>query len=252
MNLRFIVSLVFIVSTFVSTSGYTSDITFTVGTTSWYNRYVPISRIEGTDSPGASYGLMYGPVVNVGSQEWNVVAQYLLSSGDYDIISPNTLVKVHHADADSQATRRDIDVILSHTISRNTSLTVGYKGIFVDDNISLTYSDKKSSARRSEIYNNGTMGIRGTIPLFQKVILTTNGYGIAGKFHNDVTYPPGYKRLNEAPYNAFAWGAGADAKITYSITHGLLAEVGMKFQYIKSGSDNSNFGGPTVGIAYRF
>ncbi len=240
--------------TLFSNSAYSAsdDFSFSIGAVSWYSRYNPISRIAGMDTPKSTYAFMNGPAIFAKYKNLYLDITYLLPSNDYDTIGLNTIVKPHHADADSAANRTDIDVIFGYMLTPKVSMNVGYKGIFVDDNITLTSQGVTTDGRRTETYNVGTVGAGLHMPIGHKIMWISNVNTLLGSFHNEVAYPANYRRLNEPVYDALAWGGSVDTKATYTIINHLSANIGLKCLYIKAGSDNSSFFGPTAGIDYSF
>jgi len=228
------------------------DVSVSVGAMSWYNRYVPISRIAGADVPKSSYGFMYGPTIRAQHNNLYFAVTYLLSSDNYNLVVTDSPVSIHHAKANSSASRSDIDVVVGYLLPPTLNVHTGYKGIFVDDAISFASSGRTASAKRNETYNVATLGTGITIPFGKKIILFVNGDVLLGSFHNDVTYPAGYRRLSEPVDDSIAWGVSADTRAVITIHNHLSANIGLKAQYIKAGSDNSSFLGPTVDIEYRF
>lgn len=239
---------------FGSNTAYSSmeELSVSVGAVSWYNKYVPISRIAGMDVPQSSYAFMYGPTIKAQYKKFSCAATYLISSDNYNLVVTDSPVKVRHARANSSASRSDVDFVLGYKLTPALSLTTGYKGIFVDDDITLVSRGVSTDGVRHETYNVGTFGAGLNIPVGKKLVCYVNGSALIGSFHNDVSYPSSYRRLNEADYDAIAWGAAADASAVYSIFNSLSANIGLKFQYIKAGSDNSSFFGPNFGLDYRF
>ncbi len=178
------------------------DFSFSAGVASWYNTYNPISRIEGMDTPHSSFSLMSGPTLSAQYKNMNLDITYLLSTSDYEIMSPNTAVSTHHANANSAANRTDLDIVFGYMLTPELSLNVGYEGIFVDDSVTLVSKVTTTNGRRVESYNLGTLGIGGRILVWPKVMWISNGNAIFGSFHNEVSYPANYKPLNEPNYNA--------------------------------------------------
>lgn len=228
------------------------DFSASVGAMSWYNNYVPISRIHGMDVPKSSYAFMYGPTIKARYKDLYFGVTYLLTTDNYELVVTDSPVKIHRAKANSSASRNDVDFVVGYMLTPILSLNAGYKGIFVDDNITLVSQGVARNAKRYETYNLGTLGVGANIPLGTKFIWTLNGNALLGAFHNDVTYPAYYNRLNEPEINTTAWGASADTSVDYAIINNLSANIGLKCQYTKAGSDNSSFFGPTFGLDYRF
>ena len=223
-----------------------------VGVLSWYNNYNPISRIKGLDVPNTTFAFMTGPTLRVQYKDMFLDVTYLLSNSDYHIITPGTLVSVHRADANSDATRKDVNVIVGYKLNPTWSVNTGFEGIYVDDNVSLTSGINIAHGRRIENYNIGMVGVGADIPLGHSLIWITNGNILLGAFHNDVAYPKPYKSLNEPNYDDVAWGGNIDSKIVYSLLKHLSVDFGLKLQYIKSGTDNSSFVGPSLRLDYKF
>ena len=228
------------------------DFSVTVGAASWYNRFVPISRIEGMDVPRSTYAFMYGPAVRAQYKNFYLGITYLLSASDYALLSPDTIVRVRRASAESAASRSDLDLVAGYQLTPQFGVTVGYKNIYVDDTITLTSQGVAANARRHESYSVGTLGAEATVPLGENGAWRSTCTAVLGTFHNDIAYPVGYRRLNEPVYDAFAWGGEGTTKISYKMIKTLSAEVGLKAGYIKSGSDNSSFFGPIFGLNYTF
>ena len=204
------------------------------------------------DTPQSTYSFMNGPTFTAQYNDLYLKATYLLSSNAYNTISPNTVVKVHHANANSAATRQDFELGFGYMLTPLFSLTAGYKGIFVDDTVTLVSQGVATVARRTQTYNVGTLGVGAQIPVGRKIVWLSNGNAILGSFHNEVAYPDSYKRLNEPTYNAPAWGGDVDTRVVYTIATHVSVNIGLKCQYIKSGSDNSSFFGPTLGLDCKF
>ena len=228
------------------------DLSVSVGAMSWYNKYVPISRIGGADVPKSTYAFMNGPIIKVKYKDLYFGATYLLSSNNYELVVTNSPLGVHHASANSSASRSDLDFVAGYMLTPILGLNVGYKGIFVNDNLTLVSQGVARDAKRYDMYNLGTFGVGLNIPLWTNFTWIFNGNALLGSYHNDVSYPAYYKRLNEPEYNAMAWGISTDTSIDYNIIYSLSANIGLKFQYTKAGSDNSNSFGPTFGLDYRF
>ncbi len=228
------------------------DYSFSIGFLSWYNRFNPISRVRGMDVPQSTFALMTGPTIKAQYKDVFLDVTYLLSNCDYNLISPNTLVNVHRADANSSATRKDIDIIIGYMLTPKWSVNIGFEGIYVDDNVSLTSPRAVTNGRRFENYNIGLVGVGAYIPLSGRFVWISNGDILLGAFHNDVAYPPAYNALNESPYNTAAWGGNIDTRIVCNLLKHLSADVGVKIQYIKAGSDNSSFFGPAIRLDYKF
>jgi hypothetical protein len=228
------------------------DLTITAGAVSWYSRYNPISRIQGIDTPHSTYAFMNGPTFTAQYNNMYLKATYLLSSNAYNTISADTVIKAHHANANSEATRQDFDLVFGYMLTPLLSLTAGYKGIYVDDAVTLVSQGVATTARRTQAYHVGTLGVGAQVPVGQRIVWLTNGNAILGSFHNEVAYPASYRRLNEPDYNAPAWGGDVDTKVVYTIATHVSVNIGLKCQYIKSGSDNSSFFGPTLGLDCKF
>ena len=225
-----------------------ADLSVTVGAVTWYNRYVPISRIKGMDAPQSSYAFMNGPTLKVQYKDLYFGATYLPSSNDYSLMD----ISLRRADVDSSASRSDIDLVAGYMLTPYLSLEVGYKGIFVDDTVTLVSQSGSANAKRTEMYNMGLLGAGATVPVGNKTTLFFTANALLGSFHNDVAYPDSYRGLNEPGAVTTAWGGSAEVKATYSVIKDLSVSIGLKAQYIKAGSDNSSFFGPTSGLEYRF
>ena len=247
-----ITSVIFIV--FGSNSAYSAmeDISVSVGAMSWYNRYVPISRIAGADVPKSSFAFMNGPTIKAQYKNLYFGVTYLLSSDNYNLVVTDSPISIHHAKANSSASRSDIDFVAGYMLTPELSLRTGYIGIFVDDDITLESQGGTETARRNETYNVGTLGAGINMPLGKKIIWFVNADALLGSFHNDVSYPIHYKRLSEPVYNSIAWGVSADTRVVCTIINNLSANIGLRYQYIKADSDNSSFLGPTLDLDYRF
>ena len=204
------------------------------------------------DVPQSTFAFMIGPALKAQYKNVFLDATYLISSGDYNLIKPNTLVNVRRADADSSASRNDVNVIIGYVLNPRWTVNVGFEGIYVDDNVSLTSTRGVAPGRRYENYNMGIVGAGLSIPFGNRFIWASNSNILLGTFHNNVTYPPAYRALNEPPFDDVAWGGNFDTKIVCNLLKHLSAEVDVKFQYIKSGSDNSSFFGPAVRLDYTF
>jgi hypothetical protein len=243
-----------IVLVFVSNSAYSAmeDFSVSVGGMTWYNWYNPISRIHGMDVPKTSSAFMSGPTLKAQYKDLYFGVSYLLSSGDYELVVTDSPIRIHHADANSSASREDVDFVVGYMLTPLMSLNAGYKGIFVDDNLTLVSQGVAENAKRNETYNLGTLGVGVNVPLGLKFIWFLNGNALLGAYHNNVSYPAKYKHLNTADDNLTAWGASADTSIKYTIINNMSANIGLKSQYTKAGSDNSSFFGPTFGLDYRF
>jgi len=243
------VLLILISSTYAFAS---DDYSFSLGVLSWYNNFNPISRVKGMDVPQSTFAFMTGPALKARYKDVFLDVTYLISSGDYNLISTNTLVNVHRADANSSASRNDINATIGYVLNPKWTVNVGFEGIYVDDNVSLDSARGIATGRRYENYNMGMAGAGVNIPLSNRFTWISNGNILLGAFHNNVTYPAAYKALNEPPYDAIAWGGNMDTKIVCNLLKHLSAEVDVKLQYVKSGSDNSSFFGPAVRLDYNF
>ncbi len=224
------------------------DLSITVGAVTWFNRFVPISRVSGMDVPKSSYAFMNGPTLKVQYKDLYFGATYLLSADNYSLMS----LSIRSANVDSSASRSDVDLVAGYMLTPHFSLEVGYKGIFVDDAVTLASPTGTANASRTQMFNMGSLGGGATVPVGDEITLSVTANALLGSFHNEVAYPAGYKRLNEPADVTIAWGGSAEAKAAYSIIKDLSATLGVKAQYIKSGSDNSNIFGPTAGLEYRF
>lgn len=253
MKKRLVVSvLVLLALGNVSESVASDNFSVSVGMLSWYNKYVPISRIAGMDVPKSTYAFMNGPTVTAHYKNLSLGATYLISSNKYELVAADTLVTARRSTANSAASRTDIDVVTGYLLRPQVTLTAGYKGIFVDDVITLVSQGVSANAKRNVSYNLGSLGATFTIPTGDDFRWVFSGNALLGVYHNDVSYPANYRRLNEPDENSTAWGGSADASLIYTIVGGLAAHLGVKGQYIKAGSDNSNFFGPTLNLDYRF
>ena len=239
---------------FGSNSAYSSmnDLSVSVGGMSWYNAYNPISRINGMDVPKTSSAFMNGPTIKAQYKDLYFSVTYLLSSDNYELVITDHPIKIHHADANSSATRTDVDFVAGYMLTPTLSLNAGYKGIFVDDNLTLVSNGVADNAKRYETYNLGSLGAGVNIPVGKKIIWCLNGNALLGAYHGAVSYPAYYNRLNIPDNNVIAWGASADTSVKYTIINNLSANIGLKGQYTKVGIDNSSFFGPMFGLDYRF
>lgn len=243
------VILVFIASP-ASAAG--DDVSVSVAAMSWYNRYVPISRIGGMDVPKSSFALMYGPALTARYRDLSLDVSYLLTADNYQLVITDNPVRVHRAHANSSASRSDIDLVVGYRVTPDVRMNAGYKGIFVDDSLSLVSLGSTQYAKRRETYHLGTLGAGTAIPLGTGTVWSLNGSALLGVYHNEVSYPPYYNRLNEPADDTAAWGISADTTVSFLLFDGLSTNVGLKYQFTKAGCDNSNFFGPTLSFEYRF
>ena len=224
------------------------DLSVTLGAMTWYNRFVPISRFNGMDVPKSSYAFMYGPTLKAQYKDLYFGASYLLTADNYSLMN----LSVRRASVDSSASRGDVDFVAGYMLTPLLSLEAGYKGIFVDDSVSLVSTTGTEKATRTQKYHMGLLGAGATIPVGSDITFFVTANGLLGAFNNNVAYPAGYRRLNVPSDVTTAWGGSTEAKVTYSVIKDFSATIGVKAQYIKVGSDNSNFFGPTAGLEYRF
>ena len=247
------IAVMVLVSNSKSAYSATDDASYSVGVMSWYSIYNPISRIGGKDVPNTSSAFMNGLTIKAQYKKFFVGVTYLLSSNNYELVVTNHPVNIHHAAANSSASRNDVDFVVGYMLTPIIFLNTGYKGIFVDDNITLATSQGSTTdAKRFEMYNLVKLGAGANIPVGTDFIWSLNGNVLLGAYHDDVSYPANYNRLNTPDNNVFAWGASAETSLKYSIFNHLSANVGLNCQYIKAGSDNSSFFGPTFGLDYKF
>ena len=242
-----------IVLVFGSNSAYSAmeDFSVSVGGMTWYNTYNPISRINGMDVPHTSSAFMSGPTIKAQYKDLYFGASYLLTSDNYELVVDSP-VRIHHALANSSASREDVDVVVGYMLTPRLSLNAGYRGIFVDDNLTLVSHGVAENAKRYETYNLGTLGVGVNIPVGTKFRWFLNGNALLGAYHSNVSYPANYNRLNTPDDNVIAWGASVDTSIKYTIINNLSASIGLNCQYTKAGSDNSSFFGPTLGLEYQY
>jgi hypothetical protein len=224
------------------------DLAVSVGAISWYNSFVPISRFEGIDAPHSSWGFMNGPTLKARYKDLYLEVTYLLSSNDYHLTNST----IEETKITSSASRSDVDVVLGYLLTPRIELNAGYKGIFVDDDLTLEAGGGTNAAKRDESYNLATLGVGVNIPLGTKSTFFLNGNALLGDFEYKVAYPAGVAFFTDADRHFLAWGVAADTSVTYEIVDNLSAGIGLRFQYIKAGTDNSSFIGPTSRLDYRF
>ena len=230
----------------------TDDLTVSVGIMSWYNRYVPITRIEGLDVPRSSYAFMNGPTINARYKDLYLGVTCLFSSNDYELERTKVPYGKNQAKVTSSASRTDVDVVIGYMLTPQIDLNAGYKGIFVEDTLTLAAARRTFQAKHDETYNLGTLGAGLHIPVRMKTILFLNVNALLGTFDNNISYPGRIELINYDDRYSTAWGVSVDTSITYRFIDTLSGSTGIKYQYVKAGSDNSNFFGPTLSLDYRF
>ena len=228
------------------------DLSLTVGAVAWYNRLVPMSRVQTIDIPRSSWAYMEGPEIKARYKNLYLGVTYLLSSNDYHMTNSMVTYGSNVTDVTSSASRSDIDVVVGYMLTPRIDVNAGYKGIFVEDTATLAAIRGTFDAKRNEAYNLGTLGAVINLPLGSKTTFFLNGNAMLGAFDYKINYPDGVDFGNDVDQHFLAWGLGADTKLAYNIIDNLSAAVGLKFQYIKAGTDNSNFFGPTAHLDYRF
>lgn len=228
------------------------DLTVSVGIVSWYNWYVPISRIEGMDVPKSSSAFMNGPTIKAQYKGMYLGVTYLLSSNDYELVSTTIPYGIYQTKVTSSASRTDVDFVIGYMLTPQVDLNVGYNGIFVKDTLTLATIRETYHAKHDETYNLGALGAGLHIPVGMKTMLLLNGNALLGTFDNNISYPGRVELINDADMHSTAWGVSADTSITYRIIDTLSASIGLRYHFIKAGSDHSNFFGPTLGFDYRF
>ncbi len=228
------------------------NLSITAGALSWYNRFVPVSRIQGMDVPKSSYSVMNGPTMKIQYKDLYVGVTYLISSNDYQLVNTDVPVNVHQSKVSSSASLDEIDAVVGYVLTPRVSLNAGYKGISVKDDLSLLSFGVSYHAKRDESYYLGSLGTNVNIPVVRKLTWLIDGSALLGTFYNHVAYPVYYRRLNEPDTKVTAWGLSVNSSLSYAIINGLSANIGFNYQYIKAGSDNSNFIGPTMGLNYRY
>jgi hypothetical protein len=237
-----------------SNSAYANsdDFSLSAGVLSWYNWHVPVMRIDGMDTPHNSSALMVGPTIKAQYKDLYCGVTYLISTHDYQLANTSVPIGVYQTNATSSASRQDIDVVIGYMLTPRLSLQAGYKGIFFDDDLTLVANGTSYNAKHNEMFNMGAVGAGVNIPIGTNVIWVLNGNALLGTFHNDISYPAGLGYLNDFNKNYTAWGLSADTSVTYTFFNNLSANIGLKFQYIKAVSDESNSLGPTFGLNYQF
>ena len=228
------------------------DLFVSVGSLSWYNRLVPISRFNGVDAPNSTWGLMTGPTLKARYKDLYLGVSYLLSANDYHLANSLIPFGDNQTAVTSSASRSDVDVVIGYLLTPRIDLKLGYRGIFIDDALTLAAAGGTYNARRNETYNLGTLGVGVTVPAGMKTVFLLNGNALLGDFENELAYPGGVEFFNDSDKHFVAWGVDADTGFSYAIIDHLSAGVGLRFQYIKAGGDNSSFFGPTARIDYRF
>jgi hypothetical protein len=231
------------------------DFSYGIGLKSWYNHFY-ISATDsktGRTAPGAgnSTALMMGPSAKFSYKNFFMGGSYLTTVTDYKNMDGNdTGIVVNNM------SRHDIDAIAGYMIIPQLGVFGGYKGIFMDKNITSEFEKVYGSTPDVKYSAHGAaLGLTSNYPIPLDILrMALYGNVAYVRMNQRSTYDDGRPHRIDN-FN----GISAELGLAYNIFAGLNAQIGYKIQNLTSvkNSDNGNtvsenFNGVTFGVDYRF